>query len=96
MGNQYTQFGWALATAASIAVPSVLHAADSGRKIEEVIVTAERKEASIQDTSISAYVTRRTCKTLCLQRRYNRMMQPYAVSAETSGLWVVTQVSRPI
>ncbi|MFT6517294.1 MAG: outer membrane receptor protein involved in Fe transport [Candidatus Azotimanducaceae bacterium] len=53
MGNQYTQLGWALATAASIAVPGVLHAADSGRKIEEVIVTAERKEASIQDTSIS-------------------------------------------
>jgi outer membrane receptor protein involved in Fe transport len=53
MGNQYTQFGWALATAASIAVPGVLHAADSGRRIEEVIVTAERKEASIQDTSIS-------------------------------------------
>ena len=28
-------------------------AEDSGRKIEEVIVTAERREASIQDTSMS-------------------------------------------
>ena len=35
---------------------STIHSAfaqDSGRRIEEVIVTAERQEASIQDTSIS-------------------------------------------
>lgn len=32
---------------------TVLAAEATGRKIEEVIVTAERKEASIQDTSIS-------------------------------------------
>ena len=32
---------------------TVAIAEESGRKIEEVIVTAERKEASIQDTSIS-------------------------------------------
>jgi outer membrane receptor protein involved in Fe transport len=53
MGNKYTQLGWVLATAASIAVPGVLYAADSGRRIEEVVVTAERKESSVQDTSIS-------------------------------------------
>lgn len=34
-------------------LPAITNAADSGRQIEEVIVTAERKEASIQDTSIS-------------------------------------------
>ncbi|MBM4203866.1 MAG: TonB-dependent receptor [Gammaproteobacteria bacterium] len=34
-------------------LPSTVNAAESGRQIEEVIVTAERKEASIQDTSIS-------------------------------------------
>ncbi|MDH5737484.1 MAG: hypothetical protein OEZ23_04205, partial [Gammaproteobacteria bacterium] len=32
---------------------STLAAERSGRQIEEVIVTAERKEASVQDTSIS-------------------------------------------
>lgn len=34
-------------------LPSTVNAAESGRQIEEVIVTAERREASIQDTSIS-------------------------------------------
>ena len=39
----------------SLAAPGALaeEAAKSGRRIEEVIVTAERREASIQDTSIS-------------------------------------------
>ncbi len=37
----------------STAVPALAQDAESGRQIEEVIVTAERKEASIQDTSIS-------------------------------------------
>ena len=38
----------------SLAAPAFAEeAANSGRRIEEVIVTAERREASIQDTSIS-------------------------------------------
>lgn len=53
MGIQYTRLGWTLLAAASISIPGVVQAADSRRQIEEVIVTAERQEASIQDTSIS-------------------------------------------
>lgn len=53
MRIQYTCPGWTLLVAASIFIPGVVQAADSGRQIEEVIVTAERQEASIQDTSIS-------------------------------------------
>lgn len=37
----------------ALAIPMHSFAAEAGRRIEEVIVTAERKEASIQDTSIS-------------------------------------------
>jgi outer membrane receptor protein involved in Fe transport len=37
----------------ALAMPASLNAASDGRQIEEVIVTAERQEASIQDTSIS-------------------------------------------
>ncbi|MEZ5596700.1 MAG: TonB-dependent receptor [Pseudomonadales bacterium] len=40
------------AVGASVLLPGLASAAE-GRQIEEVIVTAERKEASIQDTSIS-------------------------------------------
>ena len=47
-----TRLGVALLTAASFAIPSALQAADS-RRLEEVVVTAERKESSVQDTSIS-------------------------------------------
>ena len=58
-----------------------------GRQIEEVIVTAERQEASIQDTSISitalpaislttlASGTKRICKTLFLPPRSSLTMQ---------------------
>ena len=42
----------ATAIGLALAVPNV-SGAESGRQIEEVIVTAERQEASIQDTSIS-------------------------------------------
>ena len=44
-----------IASAIGIAlmIPIAVTAAPSGRQIEEVIVTAERQEASIQDTSIS-------------------------------------------
>jgi len=38
---------------AALAVPATVNAASSGRQIEEVVVTAERQEASVQDTSIS-------------------------------------------
>ncbi|MFU8814788.1 MAG: TonB-dependent receptor [Pseudomonadales bacterium] len=47
---------WNLAVAAAITsslAPVVVTAAEGGRQIEEVIVTAERREASISDTSIS-------------------------------------------
>ncbi|MBT3562509.1 MAG: hypothetical protein HN493_01110, partial [Gammaproteobacteria bacterium] len=44
-----TRLGVALLTAASFAIPSALQAADS-RRLEEVVVTAERKESSVQDT----------------------------------------------
>ncbi len=37
----------------ALSVPISLNAETSGRQIEEVIVTAERQEASVQDTSIS-------------------------------------------
>ncbi len=36
-----------------LCIPTAVNAAPSGRAIEEVIVTAERQEASVQDTSIS-------------------------------------------
>ena len=40
--------------AVSIAIPAwSAEGQTSGRRIEEVIVTAEKREASIQDTSIS-------------------------------------------
>jgi iron complex outermembrane receptor protein len=52
MGVRYTHLGWALLSAASIAMPAAVSAAER-RQIEEVIVTAERKESSVQDTSIS-------------------------------------------
>jgi len=44
--------GLAMLAAASVALPTAVHAAEK-RQIEEVIVTAERKESSVQDTSIS-------------------------------------------
>lgn len=37
----------------ALTIPVATNAASSGRQIEEIIVTAERQEASIQDTSIS-------------------------------------------
>lgn len=37
----------------ALAIPAAVNAAPSGRQIEEVVVTAERQEASVQDTSIS-------------------------------------------
>jgi outer membrane receptor protein involved in Fe transport len=43
----------AAAAALSTGVPVVVQAEEATRKIEEVVVTAERREASIQDTSIS-------------------------------------------
>jgi iron complex outermembrane receptor protein len=52
MEVRYIRLGTALLTAASFAIPSTLQAAE-GRRIEEVVVTAERKESSVQDTSIS-------------------------------------------
>ena len=39
--------------AAGLAVPVVAVAQDSGRRIEEVVVTAERREATVSDTAIS-------------------------------------------
>ncbi|MFN3239795.1 MAG: TonB-dependent receptor [Pseudomonadales bacterium] len=52
MEVRFIRLGTALLTAASVAIPSTLQAADS-RRLEEVVVTAERKESSVQDTSIS-------------------------------------------
>ena len=37
----------------ALAMPVAVNAASSGRQLEEVVVTAERQEASVQDTSIS-------------------------------------------
>jgi outer membrane receptor protein involved in Fe transport len=51
MKNRYFMLGVSLLSAA-IALPSTVQAADS-RRIEEVVVTAERRESSVQDTSIS-------------------------------------------
>jgi len=51
MGVRYTHLGLTL-LAASIAMPAVVSAAER-RQIEEVVVTAERKQSSVQDTSIS-------------------------------------------
>jgi len=51
MGNRKLRPGLAI-LAASIALPAVVMASDQ-RRIEEVVVTAERKESSVQDTSIS-------------------------------------------
>ena len=42
-----------VATGFVLPAATVAIAEDTGRKIEEVIVTAERREASIQDTSMS-------------------------------------------
>ncbi|MFM7121404.1 MAG: TonB-dependent receptor plug domain-containing protein, partial [Gammaproteobacteria bacterium] len=42
-----------LTLSAAVLAPSAAVAEDASRRIEEVIVTAERQEASIQDTSIS-------------------------------------------
>ena len=52
MEVRYIRLGTALLTAASFALPVTLQAAE-GRRLEEVVVTAERKESSVQDTSIS-------------------------------------------
>ncbi len=53
MGVLNTRIGLTLLAASSISVPVILQAAETGRQIEEVVVTAERKESSVQDTSIS-------------------------------------------
>ena len=37
----------------ALAMPVTVNAASSGRQLEEIIVTAERQEASVQDTAIS-------------------------------------------
>lgn len=37
----------------ALAIPAATNAAEGGRQLEEVVVTAERQEASVQDTSIS-------------------------------------------
>jgi len=41
------------AVGCALAIPAVANAAPSNRQIEEIVVTAERQEASVQDTSIS-------------------------------------------
>ena len=51
MKVHFSRVGWTLLAAASIYMPSVSYAAEG--RIEEVIVTAERRESSVQDTSIS-------------------------------------------
>lgn len=48
-----THSGARLLLCATVLVSFSCLAAESGRRIEEVIVTAERREASVQDTSIS-------------------------------------------
>ncbi len=44
---------WLVGGAVLLSTGNTVEAADSERRIEEIIVTAERREASIQDTSIS-------------------------------------------
>ncbi|XOV88178.1 MAG: TonB-dependent receptor [Pseudomonadota bacterium] len=51
MRNRISQLKLACLPLLAVTAPTVLQAAD--RQIEEVVVTAERKESSVQDTSIS-------------------------------------------
>ena len=54
MEVRFNRLGTALLTAASFALPSAVQADDDdARRLEEVVVTAERRESSVQDTSIS-------------------------------------------
>ena len=53
MEVRFNRLGTALLTAASFVLPSAVQADDDARRLEEVVVTAERKESSVQDTSIS-------------------------------------------
>ncbi|MEC8821420.1 MAG: hypothetical protein VYA08_11045, partial [Pseudomonadota bacterium] len=53
LNNYLGKLLWKISAGVLITWAGTLFAEDSGRRIEEVIVTAERQEASIQDTSIS-------------------------------------------
>ena len=53
MGSSKAKIAMLVSAAVLMPASSNVFAEDSGRKIEEVIVTAERREASIQDTSMS-------------------------------------------
>ncbi|MBT6246445.1 MAG: TonB-dependent receptor [Gammaproteobacteria bacterium] len=53
LNNNLGELLWKVSVGFLITWTGTLLAAEGGRRIEEVIVTAERQEASIQDTSIS-------------------------------------------
>ena len=53
LNNYLGKLLWKISAGVLVTWAGTLFAEDSGRRIEEVIVTAERQEASIQDTSIS-------------------------------------------
>ncbi|MFP6806269.1 MAG: hypothetical protein VB957_03665 [Pseudomonadales bacterium] len=92
----------------ALAMPVAVNAASSGRQLEEVVVTAERQEASVQDTSIS--ITAFTSEMLedfgirdqtdlqnfIRQRLFCLTTLQYAVSAGTLETWAGTPVSQPI
>ena len=89
------------------ALPQMVSAAE-GRQIEEVIVTAERREASIQDTSISITAfTGEMLEDFGIRNQEDLQnfipattIQPYDATvrglAETSAHWAVTRVWPPI
>ncbi len=51
MRVNYFRLGLGLLCATTFSVPGVLQAAE--RQIEEIVVTGERRESTVQDTSIS-------------------------------------------
>ena len=85
----------------SLAAPSALA---EGRQIEEVIVTAERQEASIQDTSISITAftgefiddfgirNQEDLQNFVPATTIQPMTPRFVVLAETSARWVATRV----
>lgn len=97
-----------IVAAVILPVSNVVLAEEAGRRIEEVIVTAERKEASIQDTSISISAftdqfmddfgirNQEDLRTSCRQRRFSLMTPRFVVLVVTSGRLAAIRVFPPI
>ena len=90
MVSNRAKLAWLVAAGFVLPAGSLAIAEETGRKIEEVIVTAERREASIQDTSMSitafttefmddlVFVTRKISRTLFLPPPFSPTMQRFA------------------